>query len=214
MATPQQLREEVSQVAGQATAELRASVDALPAGALRPALLDLLPGLILSYSETTTVVAAEWYDDFRSGLDIPGTFTAAPSALRDPGVEALVNWAESEARTQLTMLNLIEGGTFKRVANGARSTVIGNSHMDPQARGYQRYARTTSAGCAFCKMLAGRGAVYRTADSASFASHDNCKCVAVPAFDGAPVAVKPYVPSPSNTSDADRARVRAWIASH
>ncbi|UYL87836.1 hypothetical protein SEA_MALISHA_5 [Gordonia phage Malisha] len=42
----------------------------------------------------------------------------------------------------------------------------------------------------------------------------NCKCVAVPAFGGRPVPVKPYEVSARDISDADRARARAWIAAN
>lgn len=62
-----------------------------------------------------------------------------------------------------------------------------------------------------------RGHVYnlQTAEgwySANGVIVHNCKCVAVPAFGGRPVPVKPYQVTDRAISDADRARVRDWIA--
>jgi hypothetical protein len=62
-------------------------------------------------------------------------------------------------------------------------------------------------------MLIGRGAVYSEA-TADFAAHDHCKCSAVPAFDGEPRPVKPFTPSLREATDADRARVREYLATH
>lgn len=214
MATPQQLREETAATAALAIAEMESLIRSLPEAAVREALLDILPGLILNYAETAAVVAAEWYDEHREDLGIGGGFEAFIPDLRDPGVEVLVRWAEAEAQSTLTRLSLIEGGVFRRVENGSRAAVIENVAADPQGRGYQRYARVSASGCGFCQMLAGRGNVYRSANGASFAAHDSCRCVAVPAFGGEPVPVRPYEPTSRNITDADRARVREWLRTH
>lgn len=215
MATPQQLREEVALVTGEAIAELEALLADLSgqsATAVRSALLDVLPGLTNEYVRLASVIGLEWYDEFRMDLAVPSPFTADLPDLRDPGIEALVRWAEQESADELARLSLIEGGFQRRVANGARDAIIDNTTRDPRARGYQRYARVSTTGCGFCQMLASRGAVYRSESSASFGAHDNCKCVAVPSFDGTPLPVRPYEPSAKNVTDADRARVRDWLA--
>lgn len=214
MATPQQLREEVALVGAQAIAELNALLTDLAgesAASIRSALFDLLPGLTNEYIRLASVIGAEWYDEFRSDLVIPGGFTADLPDLRDPGIDALVRWAEQESADELARLSLISGGIQRRVANGARDAVIDNTTRDPQSRGYQRYSRVSATGCGFCQMLASRGAVYRSESSASFGAHDNCKCVAVPAFDGSPLPVRPYEPTSKIVTDADRARVRDWV---
>lgn len=214
MATPQQLHEESAAVVALAIRELESLISSLPEEAVREALFDLLPGLILNFAENAAVVAAEWYDEHRLELDVPGNHEAFVPNLRDPGVESLVRWAEREAQSTLTRLSLIEGGVFRRIENGSRAAIIENTMADPQGRGFQRYARVSTTGCGFCQMLAGRGEVYRSAESASFGAHDNCRCVAVPAFDGAPVPVRPYEPTSKNITDADRARVREWLRTH
>lgn len=210
-ATPPQLREEVAAVTALAIEEMRAQI-AAAGQATSDFLADLLPGLIASFAESAAVVATEWYDEHRATLAVPGNYEAFIPDLREPGIEQMLRWADAEAQTELSRLALIEGGTFRRVENGARDTIISNVNDDPQGIGYQRYARESADGCGFCQMLAGRGTVYRTATSASFGAHDSCRCVAVPAFDGAPVPVRPYEPSRKRATDADRTRVREWLA--
>ncbi len=210
-ATPPQLREEVAAVTALAIEEMRAQI-AAAGQATSDFLADLLPGLIASFAESAAVVATEWYDEHRATLAVPGNYETFIPDLREPGIEQMLRWADAEAQTELSRLALIEGGTFRRVENGARETIISNVNNDPQGVGYQRYAREAADGCGFCQALAGRGEVYRNAFSASFGAHDNCKCVAVPAFGGAPIPVRPYTPSAKRATDADRARVRAWLA--
>lgn len=213
MATPAQLREDVADVVDDALDAYRESLRGVDRADVLDALNDELPGLILVYGEMAAVVASEWYEDARSAAGVPGAFIPSPSSLRDPGVDGLLGWAAKTANSFEAMLTLIRGGVHKRVANPARATIIDNAARDPRSVGTQRFART-SGGCAFCRMLASRGNVYRTESSARFAAHDNCTCVAVPAFGGAPLPVRPYTPSDRNISDADRARVRAWIAAN
>lgn len=213
MATPAQLREDVTDV----TADALSAYRDLLAGATEAEAYDVLrsevPGLIHLYGETAAVVAAEWYDEARSVAGVGGSFLAHPATLPEVGMDGLIGWAAAQAQSFPSMLALIEGGVQRQVANGARITVLDSSARDSRSIGTQRYART-SGGCAFCRMLAGRGAVYRSEDSATFSAHRNCHCVAVPAFQGAPLPVKPYTPSTANITDADRARVRAWLRTH
>lgn len=174
------------------------------------ALRDILPGLIDAYGAAAATLAAGWYDDLRDKVGARGAFRAIPAEVRDTGAQALVGWAISEAQDMTSLQALVAGGMQRRIANFSRATVTGSSIEDPSARGWQR----TGAGeCEFCAMLIGRGAVYSEA-AADFASHDHCRCSAVPAFDGEPRPVKSFTPSLRGSTDADRARVREWIASH
>jgi hypothetical protein len=102
---------------------------------------------------------------------------------------------------------LVDGGVQLRIANSSRDTITESAIADPDAQGWQR---ESSGGCPFCDMLASRGEVY-SEESADFAAHDNCECVAVPAFVGEPKPVKEYTPTNRNITDADRARVREYI---
>jgi hypothetical protein len=177
-------------------------------------MLDVLPDLVRTYHLASATLSADWYDELRDLIDAKGRFRAIPADDRDLGGDVLARWgvaplyqAEPDwARAQM----LIRGGLQLRIANASRYTVAGSSIQDPAAQGWMREG---SGECAFCDMLIGRGAVYSEA-GADFAAHDHCNCSAVPAFDGEPRPVKPYTPSARNVTDADRARIRDWIANH
>lgn len=182
----------------------------LDAATVRDGLFDVLPALVSEYGDASAAVTAEWYDEYRSDLNVRGTY-AADLASPDLGAQALAGWGSHLAQTNWdTALAQIAGGLIKRVMVASRDTMTSATYDDPQARGWQRQGRGE---CNFCRMLIGRGAVY-TRKSVNFGAHDNCKCVAVPAFGGRPVPVKPYEVSDRTITDADRARVSAWISAN
>jgi hypothetical protein len=174
------------------------------------ALHDILPALISTYGAAAASLAANWYDDLRDKLGVGGAFTAIPADIEDSGAHALIGWALNSATDLSAFQSLIQGGMQRRIVNFSRETITGSSVADPRARGWQR---TGSGECGFCAMLIGRGSVYSEA-AADFASHDHCRCSAVPAFGGAPLPVKPYTPSERTATDADRARVREYLRTH
>jgi hypothetical protein len=175
----------------------------------RTALQDVLPALIDTYGLAAASLAADWYDELRDKVAAKGAFTAIPTDIKDAGTQALIGWATSTANDLPGLQGLVLGGMQRRIANFSRLTVTESSIADPGALGWERVG---SGECDFCRMLIGRGAVYSEA-TADFASHDHCRCSAVPAFDGEPRPVKPYSPS-LRQSPADQARAREWIASH
>lgn len=215
MATPSQLREGVETLTAAAEADLDrvwAEVDA-PEEA-RAALIVVLPVLVETYGEAAATLAADWYDETRAQAGIAGRFTAAPAPPTPAGTDELARWgigplfgAEAD---RAAARSLVAGGTQRRIADVARSTVTQAATADRYARGWQRMG---GGDCAFCAMLVARGAVYTEA-TARFASHDHCDCVAVPAFSGQPLPVEPYTPSKRRVSDADRARVREYLRTH
>jgi hypothetical protein len=72
-------------------------------------------------------------------------------------------------------------GTAARIAlDGGRSTIVGTVHADPVAVGFFRV--TDGQPCAFCAMLAGRGVVYKSAETVDFKAHNDCGCFGAPAF--------------------------------
>lgn len=213
MPTADELRQAVGDLSTLAAADLRtlwAEVD--NAREAEAALRDVLPDLLATYTIASATVAADWYDELRDELNIDGRFRAIVPEQGDLGTDELAGWAVTplfgaepdweRART------LAEGGIQLRIANAARNTITRSSIADPQAIGWQRSA---AGGCPFCVMLASRGAVY-TRETVDFAAHDHCKCVAVPVFGGQELPVKPYTPTSRKITDADRARVRRWIA--
>lgn len=211
MATPTLLRSQLAQLTGLANRDLSALWRQVnDAAQARTALMDVLPALVATYGQAAAALAAEWYDQARLKAATSGAFTAIPVEPSDRGAQALAGWATATATDMGSLHALIEGGLQRRIADSARETIMGSTVADPKARGWQRQAE---GGCAFCQMLAGRGSVYSEA-GADFASHDHCRCIAVPAFDGEPRTVKPYSPSARSGSDADRARVREYLRTH
>lgn len=172
--------------------------------------MDVLPAIVETYGAAAATLAATWYDEARAKAAVKGAFAAIPVEAGDRGAQALAGWATTTGTDIDAIRVLVLGGLQRRIGDAARETVMGSAVADPQAQGWQRQA---FGGCEFCQMIAGRGVVFSEA-SADFASHDACRCVAVPAFDGHPRPVKPYTPSLRNASDADRARVREYLATH
>jgi hypothetical protein len=79
------------------------------------------------------------------------------------------------AAAQAVSESLTSGSVFRLVANGSRDTLMATMQADPRV---QRYSRVTDGDpCPFCEMLAGRGAVYLSEDTAAGSDyHDRCNC--------------------------------------
>lgn len=210
MPDPAQLRSNQAHLARLAASDLAALWRQVTnAAEARVALFDVLPSLIQTYGSAAAALASDWYDEARDEANVPGRFRAIPADLGDQDAASLVGWATDRGTTLDSVLALVNGGAQRRIANFSRQTIMGSSLADPRAHGWQRVG---VGECDFCAMLVGRGAVY-SEQTADFASHDHCSCVAVPAFSGEPKPVKPYTPS-QRQSDADQARARKWIADH
>lgn len=178
-------------------------------------LLEVGSSLIGYYSEASAALGVDMYDESRAAAKAKGAFSAEPIVLdRTVRIRRGIAWAseplsiddEKSAIDRLTDILRTE------VARPYRDTVIGNRLRDRQSVGYRRIA--SASACGFCKMLAGRGAVYKQ-ESAYFASHGNCQCTVVPVFQGQAgeeANVIEYIASRRNKTEKQRARVREWIA--
>lgn len=212
MATPT-LRRETAGLVTLAERDLATLWQSVSAGAsAEVALRDLLPAIIATYGEAGAALAADWYDDQRAKVGAPGRFTAIPVEADDRGAHALIGWALTEARDDTSLSALIAGGVQRRIADHVRDTIATSATRDPGARGWQRVG---DGSCAFCRMLIHRGAVYSAAN-ADFASHDHCNCSATPAWQNAPIPVKPYTRSAKYVEDdairaKQNAKLRAYI---
>lgn len=178
MPTSTQLRSDIALL----TREVESDLSSLWRGADTPelveeALRDLLPGLIDLYGSAAATVAADWYDDLRDEVGARGRFTAIAAEVPQTGSQALVGWALAESTDMTAFESMILGGTQRRIANFSRLTVTGSSIQDPAAVGWKRVGDGDS--CSFCRLLLGRGAVYRES-TADFQAHDRCGCTAAP----------------------------------
>jgi hypothetical protein len=158
--------------------------------------------LVDQYGRASASMAADYYDAERVAAKATGRFTVP--LLDPPPAEQVgqsLRWATKDLwprdpddpsttaaqREPLEVrLDAAEGKTEdvaqKLVTDTGRGTIVRATQRDPQAVGW---ARAASLGaCAFCKMLAVRGMVYRTEVTADFRAHDSCHCGVVPVYKG------------------------------
>lgn len=185
-----------------------------PPETVRSDLLDAVPDVIGYFADGSSALAADFYDDERDRAAVRGRFTAEPIVLdRWEKVGRALAWAtqplidgDGDVPARLAEVVQIE------TARPYRDTITTNRHRDPEAVGWRRVA---VGGCSFCRMLADRGAVYRS-ETARFAAHTHCHCTAQPVFKGSDPGeeahVVQYVASKRRPSAKDRARVRAYLA--
>lgn len=226
-------------MADRLTAAYRSETAALRAGTIRD-LLRLWPALdwkrldstypawalatgqlVATNRQTSANLAAAYLQATRQAAGVAGsaplTFrgdldpTQFVTALRVTSVVAAKRAAVAgmpEVKAMRAAFVQSSGAMSRLVLDGGRDTIVDTVRNDPTAAGWQRV--TAGSACGFCRMLAGRGAVYKE-DTADFASHDHCHCSALPIY-GELRTVRDYVPTTRSVSDVDRARVRKWLA--
>lgn len=216
MPTASESRRALTLVTGAAVAEVSRLIRSLSGSpeAQRADLLDAVPELINYYTLGSAALAADFYDDERSQSSARRRFTAEPViADRSRKIGNAIAWASEVLfePSPETLSDRLAPVVQLETARPYRDTITTNRQRDPEAVGWRRVAES---GCKFCRMLAGRGAVYK-AETARFASHTNCHCTAQPVFRGDPgeeADVIQYVASKRRKTDADRARVREYLA--
>lgn len=72
------------------------------------------------------------------------------------------------------------GAATRHVLTGGRQSLLTLLGDDAQALGWARV--TDGDPCAFCALLASRGPVYKTRQSAAFEAHDSCACTPEPVY--------------------------------
>jgi hypothetical protein len=180
-------------------------------------LIDGLPDLVNEYGSAASALGADWYEELRDTAKVAGRFAAIVANLPDLGrTDALARWAvqslfHTDTPNVAAAQEKVSGGLQRIIANADRETVMGSAVADPKAHGWRR--STQSGACAFCRMVAGRGIIF-THSAGTFACHDHCGCVATPVWGGDGQQVDDYVPTTKNITDADRARVRAYLAAN
>ncbi len=128
---------------------------------------EMYPVLIDPYIAASGALTAEWYRNLAP--DVP--FAVEPLPQPDRSIfEGNARWAV----TQLDPVDALAGNAERQVFNVSRRTVAYNARREGVR--YARVARLDA--CSWCRMLATRGAVYYSEDTAEF-GHDDCYCTAV-----------------------------------
>ncbi len=130
---------------------------------------DEVPDVLSPAMETSSEYAAYSYDalgdDFAEPADLPD----------DEALKISTRWALSTGDAT-TGLQLLQGAATRYIYNAARDTLSQAANAEDGAR----WGRSLGSAkpCEFCIMLAGRGAVYTSADTAGEAMtyHDDCDC--------------------------------------
>lgn len=178
-----------------------------------PAWIEAVAAIVASYSEVSATLAADFYDGEREAAGVPGAFTV-PLTDAPPGeqVDSSMRWATKDLwprdETVATVaqqepldvrlaaaMGKADGATQKLVADRGRATLRQAVKSDPQAVAYARAAALGA--CFFCKLMASRGAVYATAETAGRGAdelftgdasvvkfHNDCHCTITPVFRG------------------------------
>ena len=183
----------LAQMARNDVADLVASLDLSDPAAARDALLEAVPALTDTYGEIGATAAAEWYEELRaSSPEARGRFRARPADLVPAeAVRETVRWSagplwEGDAATTAGRLTT---AVDKYVRQPGRDTISRNAGRDRA-----KWARVPSGAetCAFCLMVASRGFVYRSEQTASKDAsgekyHGDCRCMPVPDWSRDPV---------------------------
>jgi hypothetical protein len=183
--------------------------------------MDAVAAIVTRYSEVSATLAADFYDSERDAAGASGVFTVSLAATPPADqLDASLRWATKDlwprdqadaTAAQLEPLDVrleaamtkADSVTQKLVADRGRGTLREAVRADPQAVAYARGAALGA--CAFCRLMASRGAVYATAESAgrdandlfsgdaSVAKfHDNCHCAIIPVFRGQRFELSPH----------------------
>ena len=144
-------------------------------------LQEAFPLVVDPFLSAAAVLSTEWY----RSLDPESTFAVEPApAPLAAALSANATWA----LTQLNPLQNMVGSVDRQVFSTSRQTLVGNAEREGV-----RFARYASANaCAWCRVLATREAVYKTAENA-IKGHDNCHCMAVPVRGGDTYTPPAYV---------------------
>lgn len=166
-----------------------------------PDWIEAVRALVGEYGTASAAAAADFYEAERVAARVTGRFTVP---LLDPPpdeqVDNSLRWATKDlwprdpddpktTAAQRAPLEVrldaaekkAEGVAQKLVADQGKGAVQAAVQRDRMAVGYARAAALGA--CAFCRLLAARGMVFKQ-DTADFRAHDGCNCGVIPVFRG------------------------------
>lgn len=149
--------------------------------------------LVNVYRDASATLARTYLDAVRAAQGVADT--AAPTVLPPIAPQQVASslYVTGEVMTREALnagmnadqarsaaLSRVSGAVSRHVLNAGRETVIASVAADPHALGWARV--TDGEPCAFCAMLAARGAVYKSEHTADFHAHDHCGCSIMPVY--------------------------------
>lgn len=150
-----------------------------------PDLSAVLAALVGQYGSASAAVAADYYGAARLNAGVSGLYTVIPASPPDHAqVDAGVRWATKDLWTAqpdpAPALKLTQAAAETMTLDTGRMTITDAVLDDRKARGWARH--TEPGCCAFCAMLATRGDVYRSRQTADFQAHPGDRCQPEPVF--------------------------------
>jgi hypothetical protein len=167
-----------------------ATLDPADGVAVRIALEGFLPELVAAYGEQAALMSTEWYDELRELAPVTSRYRAQMADLPEgERVNARGRWAIGglfgPEANPAGVLALLGGLTDELVKQPGRDSIALACALDPEK---PRWARVpVGKTCAFCLMLASRGAVYESKAAARGKRgkyHGDCDCTPTPTFTG------------------------------
>lgn len=178
----------------------------------REALMDVLPALGEQYVGASSLVSAQYFTELQAMNEVKKPIAAeVMDGVGSARWHSLAGWgtkaATFEQGAQALMYSMLSGGFTKILTESAADTMVGNAEM----QGGMRAQRVPSTGCcAFCGMLASRGAAYSSGSEGSVVGrgkplgshrlargirprgarkigedfHDHCRCTIVTVTEG------------------------------
>lgn len=169
--------------------------------------------------DQSALVATRYFESFRAAEAIPGAARAIVAQrptqiimsgqLRGAALKGILDGRSAGmdiTRAKTNGLVRVVGQMAKMVLAGGRMTITGSVQNDRQALGWARV--TSGDPCTFCRMLAGRGPVYKSQKSADFEAHDHDGCTPEPVYDRGEIHLGPVAQSATYKKEYDTAQ--AW----
>lgn len=129
--------------------------------------------LVREFGSASVSLNSDYYDDARTDAGIPGAYRVPDTEPLAPERISGALTAALDAPPDLAQSS-VEGYADLLVTSIGKDALIAAIMGDKTA---QKWARVTSGkACAFCRMLATRGAVYKSDATASFVPHLKCHC--------------------------------------
>jgi hypothetical protein len=161
-----------------------------------PALERALELLVLSSRRDAAALAAGYLTAFRSlegaagvatvisGANLPAAILTASLRVTGPvAIKKAMALGQSLDLAGRTGLVQVAGSVARLVLNGGRETLHRTIEADKSALGFARVA--SGSACAFCAMVASRGPVYKSQETAKGGDrgyHDHCNCGIQPVY--------------------------------
>lgn len=149
--------------------------------------------LVDVYRDASSALAVSYYEAARAAQQIAGDPTPKIAAAIDTAqlaksmyvtgdrvIERALQRGVAAPAARTDAITGLSGAISRHILNAGRQSVIDSVNADRLSVGWARV--TDSQPCAFCALLASRGAVYKSEETADFQAHDHCGCSIMPVY--------------------------------